>query len=241
MSGAKQQRIWEIDAFRGFLILCVVAAHSLYFGAFVLGLFRLPPLITFVISYGGALFVLLSGLSSTLGTHSVQRGLVVFTGGMILTVGSYIAVRMKLLEADMIIRYGVLHLLGTAMLLTPLLKRLPTWELGLLGLELVILGYLLDASPVIVESRLLFPLGFPYPGFTSGDYFPLAPHLGWYCLGIVLGRTLYREKKTLFPKVNEKSDPIRFFSFCGRNSLYIFILHLPAVGGIMMLLALLLH
>ena len=105
----------------------------------------------------------------------------------------------------------------------------------------VILGYLLDASPVIVESRLLFPLGFPYPGFTSGDYFPLAPHLGWYCLGIVLGRTLYREKKTLFPKVNEKSDPIRFFSFCGRNSLYIFILHLPAVGGIMMLLALLLH
>ena len=236
-----KQRIWEIDAFRGFLILCVIAAHSMFFGAYVLRLFSLPPLITFVIAYGGALFVLLSGLSSTLGTHSVQRGLVVFTGGMILTVGSYIAVQMKILESDMIIRYGVLHMLGTAMLLTPLLKRLPTWELAIFGLELVILGYLLDAVPVIVESHLLFPLGFPYLGFSSGDYFPLAPHLGWYCLGIVLGRTLYREKKTLLPRVNDKTGPIRFFSFCGRNSLYIFILHLPVVGGVMMLLALLLQ
>lgn len=234
-----KQRIWELDALRGFLILCVVIAHSLYFGAFVLGFFDLPPLITFVIGYGGALFVLLSGLSSTLGTHSVQRGLVVFTGGMILTLGSLIAVHWKILEPDMIIRYGVLHMLGTAMLLTPLLKRLPTWELLIFGVLVVILGYILDTHPVYSDSHLLFPFGVTYPGFSSGDYFPLAPHLGWYCLGIVLGRTLYREKKTLLPRVNEYAPPIRFLSFCGRNSLYIFILHLPVVGGVMMLLYLL--
>ena len=233
-------RIWEIDAVRGFLILCVIAAHSLFFGAEVLGLFNLPPLINFVIAYGGALFVLLSGLSSTLGTKSFDRGLIVFTGGMILTIGSYLAVRMEILDESMIIRYGVLHMLGTAMLLTPLLRRLPTWELAAFGLVVVVLGYYLEIEPVTVKSHLLFPLGFPYSGFSSGDYFPLAPHLGWYCLGMAAGRLLYREKTTLLPKVNERSAPVRFFTFCGRNSLYIFILHLPVVGGVMMLLAMLL-
>lgn len=237
----EKQRIWEIDALRGLLILCVIIAHSLFFGSEVLRLFDVPPLISFVIAYGGALFVLLSGLSSTLGTHSVQRGLVVFTGGMILTLGSVIAVYWKILEPDMIIRYGVLHMLGTAMLLTPVLRRLPTWELAIFGVLLVILGYILEASPIYSDSHLLFPLGITYLGFSSGDYFPLAPHLGWYCLGIVLGRILYKEKKTRLPQVNTYTVPIRFFSFCGRNSLYIFILHLPVVGGVMMLMALLLH
>jgi uncharacterized membrane protein len=240
MSAEGKKRIWEIDAVRGFLILCVIVAHSLFFGAEVLGLFTLSPLVSFVIGYGGALFVLLSGLSSTLGTRSFDRGLVVFTGGMILTVGSIVAVKLGILGEDMIIRYGVLHLLGTAMLLTPLLRRLPTWELAIFGLVVVVYGYILEAGPAVTESRLLFPLGLRYPGFSSGDYFPLAPHLGGYCLGMSLGRLLYREKRTLLPRVYQGAPLIRFFTFCGRNSLYIFILHLPVVGGVMMLLAMLL-
>ena len=199
--------------------------------------FTLPPLIAFVMQYGGLLFVVLSGLSSTLGRRSFRRGLTVFSGGMILTAGSLIAVHFGWLEEDMIIRFGVLHLLGFVMMLCPLLKKLPDPVLLGLGLTVIALGYWWEIRNVTVSTRLLFPLGLRYPGFSSGDYFPIAPHLGWFCLGIVLGRRLYAEKKTRLPGVNPETPVLRFFRWCGRNSLYIFILHLPLVGGLMMLLA----
>ena len=240
MSGSARSRIWEIDAIRGFLILCVILSHSLFYCSNLLRLFRIPSLVRYVMQYGGALFVILSGLSATLGSRSLRRGLMVFAGGMVLTLGSYAAVLLGWLPDDMIIRFGVLHLLGFAMILYPLLKKLPTPLLAVLGLLLVLVGYHLELADVTVETRLLFPLGLRYPGFSSGDYFPLAPHLGWFCLGIVLGRTLYPGKVTRIPAVNPQTPVLRFFTWCGRNSLYIFILHLPIVGGVMMLLSMVL-
>ena len=240
MSAPGKQRIWEIDAIRGFLILCVIASHTLFFSSYMLGLFRIPPVIEYVMQYGGALFVLLSGLSCTLGSNSLRRGVYVFVAGMILTVGSYIGVLLGWLGEDMVIRFGVLHLLGFAMMLAPILKKLPNWTLAVLGLALVVVGYWLEGQPPLVRTPLLFPLGLRYPGFSSGDYFPIAPHLGWFCLGIVLGRILYPTKRSLWPGPWETSLPIRFFCWCGRNSLYIFVLHLPLVGGIMTAISLLL-
>ncbi|MBQ2597499.1 MAG: DUF1624 domain-containing protein [Oscillospiraceae bacterium] len=230
-------RIWEIDALRGFLILCVIVSHSLVFSTSILGLFQLPTAIAYILQYGGALFVILSGLSCTLGTHSMQRGVMVFAGGMILTLGSYVGVLLGWLPEDMVIRFGVLHLLGFCMILSPLLKKLPNAVLVVYAAVLVVVGYWLDAQPPLVKTQFLFPLGLRAPGFTSGDYFPIAPHMGWFSLGIVLGRVIYAEKKTRFPHVSEENPFVRFFCFCGRNSLYIFILHLPIVGGVLYLIS----
>lgn len=229
-------RIWEIDALRGFLILCVIVAHTLYYSAYVLKLLSLPGIIRFVMQYGGTLFVILSGLSATLGRRSFRRGAMVFAGGMLLTLGSVVAVEQGWMEKSMVIRFGVLHLLGFCMLLYAQLKRLPKRVLLPMALLMIAVGLWLQLKPVIVETRLLFILGLRYQGFQSADYFPILPHLGWFCLGIVLGQTLYPEKKTLLPRVNAANPILRFFCWCGRNSLYIFILHLPLVGGIMMLL-----
>ncbi len=233
----KRGRIWEIDAIRGLLILCVIASHTLFYLAYVLGRFSLPPLIRFVMQYGGTLFVILSGLSATLGSRSFRRGLLVFAGGMVLTVGSLVGVQLGWLTEDMVIRFGVLHLLGFAMMVYPLLKKLPSPVLLGFGMAVLAMGYWFEFKPVTVETRWLFALGLRYPGFTSGDYFPIAPQLGWFCLGILLGRRFYPEKKTLLPAVNAETPILRFLRWCGRNSLYIFILHLPILGGIMMLLA----
>ena len=240
VSKEKKQRIWEIDALRGLLILCVIASHTLFYSSEILGLFELPPLISFVMQYGGLLFVILSGLSATLGSRSLQRGIFVFAAGMVLTLGSYAAVLTGILEQDMIIRFGVLHLLGVAMMLYPLLKKLTSPVLVLFGLAVVGIGYWIELSGLTVDTPLFFPLGLHNREFSSGDYFPMAPHLGWFSLGIVLGRVLYREKKTRLPGVDEKNPFVRFFSFCGRNSLYIFVLHLPIVGGVMFLISMLL-
>ena len=237
ITGIPRGRIWEIDAIRGLLILCVIASHTLYYASFILRRFTLPPLIEFVMQYGGLLFVVLSGLSATLGRRSFRRGLLVFAGGMVLTLGSLAAVHLGWLTEDMVIRFGVLHLLGFAMMIYPLLKKLPSPVLLGFGLAVLALGYWFQFRPVLTESRYLFALGLRYPGFSSGDYFPIAPHLGWFSLGIVLGRSLYAEKKTRLPQVNPETPILRFLRWCGRNSLYIFILHLPIIGAIMMLLA----
>lgn len=234
--GQPKARIWEIDALRGFLILCVILAHTLYYTSDILKLFKLPELVWFVIDYGGMLFVVLSGLSATLGSRSFRRGLLVFAGGMLLTLGSYAAVRLGFMKQSMIIRFGVLHLLGVVMMLYPLLKKLPNAVLLALGGNIVAVGLWIMLKPVRVPWNYLFPLGLHNTRFSSGDYFPLLPNLGWFCLGIVLGRRLYPEKRTLLPKLNAASPVLRFFCWCGRNSLYIFLLHLPLVGGLMLLL-----
>ena len=231
-----KSRIWEIDAIRGFLILCVIASHTLFYVSGVMGRFTLPDIVQFVMQHGGMLFVVLSGLSATLGSRSFRRGILVFAFGMVLTVGSIAAVALRMMNNTMIIRFGVLHLLGFAMMIYPLLKELPDRVLLPLGLLIVVVGLWFQLKPVLVSAKFLFPLGLRYAGFTSGDYFPILPHLGWFSLGIVLGRLLYREKSTRLPRVNTANPVLRFFCWCGRNSLYIFILHLPLVGGIMMLL-----
>ena len=232
----KNQRIWEIDALRGLLILCVIAAHALFYLSQIRRAFVLPPTAAFVIRYGGTLFVVLSGLSATLGSRSFRRGLTVFAGGMALTLGSLAAASFGWIEETMIIRFGVLHLLGFVMMVYPLLKKLPSPVLLAFGLAVIVVGYWLELDDVLVRSHILFPLGLRYVGFSSGDYFPIAPHLGWFCLGVVLGRSLYAEKRTRLPDVNAELPILRFLRFCGQNSLWIFILHLPVLGGLLLLL-----
>mgnify|MGYP005953942945 CR=1 FL=1 len=48
-------------------------------------------------------------------------------------------------------------------------------------------------------------------------------------LGAVIGRTAYRKKQSLLPRVNAANPVIRFFSFCGRHSLLIYMLHQPVL------------
>ncbi len=228
-------RIWELDAFRGLCILGVIAVHTVFDLRYFARLsFSLHPLFQAVMDYGGVLFVLLSGVCVTLGSHSVRRGLAVLACGLLITAVTEGMIALGLAGAEMHIYFGILHLLGVCMLLYPLYRRLPTWALAFLGAGIVVLGYWFRT--ITVSPRWLFPLGLCAPGFTAGDYFPLAPHLGWYMLGTVLGRTAYRERRTLLPRVPADCAPLRFLRWCGRQSLWIYLAHQPVVYGILTLI-----
>ena len=107
--------------------------------------------------------------------------------------------------------------------------------LVVLGVALVAVGVQFEMTRV--QQTWLFPLGLRSIGFSSSDYFPLLPHLGWFLLGAALGRALYKEKKTRLPWKGADSAPIRFFCLCGRQSIWIYMLHQPVLYGIVMLFA----
>ncbi len=229
-----KRRIWELDAFRGLCILGVIVVHTVFDLRYFVGLdFELHPLFRIVMDYGGVLFVLLSGICVTLGSHSVRRGLIVFGCGLAVSAVTEGMIFFGMADASVRIQFGVLHLLGVCMLLYPLYRRLPNPALALLGVAIVALGYWFRT--LTVGPEWLFPLGLCAPGFAAGDYFPLFPHLGWYMLGTLLGRTAYLDKKTLLPRVNTEAAAARFFSFCGRHSLWIYLIHQPVVYGALML------
>ena len=233
-----KQRIWELDAFRGLCILGMVLVHLIYDLVELYGIVRwsYPPAFSFIQSWGGVLFLLLSGVCVTLGSRSLRRGALVFACGLLVTAvtgGMYL---LGMADKSIIIWFGVLHCLGTCMLLWPLFRKLPLWALTVLGAALVLAG--LSLRGTVVSLPGLFPLGFVTADFASSDYFPLLPNLGFFLLGAVLGKTLYREKRTRFPQVNAAATPIRFLALCGRYSLHIYLLHQPVLTAVCLLLTL---
>lgn len=233
-----KSRIWELDALRGVCILCVIVVHFLFDLSFFGGLsLTLPAWYVFLQEYGGAIFVVLSGVCVTLGSKSIRRGLIVFACGMLITAVTYGMYRLGMSGADVVVKFGVLHLLGVCMLVYPAFKKLPPAALALLGLAIAITGYAIRG--VVVPQHWLFPLGLTYEGFTSSDYFPLFPQLGYFLIGAAIGKTAYREKKTLLPGSFQKTPVARFFCWCGRQSLFIYLLHQPIVYGLLELVLLL--
>lgn len=235
-----KKRIWELDAFRGLCILGMVLVHLVYDLVELYGILQwtYPPIFSFLKNWGGVLFLLLSGTCATLGSRHLRRGLVVLgcavlvtavTGGMIL-LGFH---------PSILISFGVLHCLGLCMLLWEPLRRLSTPVLALIGLVLVFLG--LYFRTVTVACPFLFPLGLVHPDFFSSDYFPLLPNLGFFLLGACLGRILYKDKTTRFPRVDPSTPVVAFLSACGKASLPIYLLHQPILAGVCYLLTLMIR
>ena len=231
-----KKRIWELDAFRGICILGVVIVHFVYdlVELYHIVQWSYPPVFSLVKNWGGVLFVLLSGVCVTLGRRSVRRGLIVLGCGLGITAVTYGMYRMGF-GIGIMIYFGVLHCLGTCMILWSVFKKCPNWLLLVLGVATIAFGLFLRSRPT-VEHVWLVPLGFFPPKFYTSDYFPLLPNLGYFLLGAAIGRTAYRNKESLLPMVNPKNVLVRFFSFCGRQSLVIYLAHQPILAGICMLL-----
>lgn len=232
-----KKRIWELDAFRGICILGVILVHLMYD---LVELYRIidwqyPDWFILIKDWGGILFLLVSGISATLGRHSVRRGLIVLLCGGIITAVTYCMYKYFHFTKDIIIYFGVLQCLGCCMILWWFFKRLPSWVLVILGCAMVVAGLYLN-TVILVDHPWLIPFGFLYPNFVTADYFPLLPHLGFFLLGAVLGRKLYADKQSLLPMVSPRNPIVGALCFCGRHSLWLYLLHQPLITGICMLL-----
>lgn len=220
-----QKRIWEIDLLRSIAIVLMIIFHTVY---------DLNAFLGIDVNYtsgfwywegkvSALLFIFLSGISSGFSRSHVKRGLITLALGLGISAVTYFVL------GDMYIRYGILHFLGTCMLLYPLLAPINPWVLAALSAGIAYLAG--PVRGVIVKTSLLLPLGLRYRGFATVDYYPLIPYLAVFLLGIIAYKLYYHKRRSLFAFSLEN----RFISWTSSKSLWIYVLHQPLVAGVIML------
>ena len=234
-------RYFTLDALRGFALINMVAYHFCYDLRYLYGL----PL-RFMDERSGFCwqqmicwtFILVSGASAALSRRPARRGMAVLGCGMLLTVVTF------LIMPGQRIVFGVLHLLGCAMLLTagllPLLQRLSP-AAGAAGSFLLFLGTRWISSgllfgvrifePGMVSTNLFAPLGIYGLGIFSADYFPVIP---WYFL-FLTGYFLFGVLRA-GGAGGLLSRKIPLLSAAGRHTLPVYLIHQPILMGICLLI-----
>ena len=198
----------------------MVVIHLLYDLTWLYPVLQLEasPLFLFLKEGGGVLFFLISGICVTLGRRGTRRGAVVLCCAVLVSVVTALA--------GMPVRFGVLHCLGLCMLLWGCFRPLGSRALCSFGMGFAALGFVF--GKVSVSAPFLYPLGLTAPGFSSADYFPVFPYLGFFLLGSSVGKKLYAQRQSLLPRL--AGHPVsRFFCFFGRHSLSVYLIHQPVL------------
>ena len=198
----------------------MIAVHLIYDLTEIYCIFPCyPPAVLFLKNWGGVAFFLLSGICATLGRSSLRRGLTVLSCGVLVSAVTGVA--------GSPVRFGVLHCLGSCMLLWVWFRKLPQTMLLYLALASVAAGAVFERVPVSVP--FLYPLGLISSDFSSADFFPFFPYFGFFLAGACFGQRFYTARRSLLPRLSFTGNASRIFRFCGRNSLLLYLLHQPVL------------
>lgn len=238
-------RVHFLDTLRGFAIIYVMLYHLLYdliyFGGislpfFFTGWWEAVHKLFLVILFG------ISGICAGFSKNVLRRGATLYLLGELLTL--FTAAFMP----DNVIVFGVLSCFGTIMLIygviSPVLKKIPNIVIFVVFtlLSVIFIDFYRTDSLYFLFGRLrlnvpdslewLYPIGITYDGFHSADYFPLAPY-GF----IFLAGTAFSDyvKSGALPKFFYRTR-LPVINFCGKHSLWFYIIHQPLLLGLVYLL-----
>lgn len=243
----EKTRLHLLDALRGFLMINMIAYHGMWnlvnlFGIEA-GWYAGTPKYLWqqFICWS---FILLSGFCWSMSRSHVRRGLLVFGGGLLVSLVTCI-----LMPENRII-FGILTCIGSCVLLMvpleKLLKRIPAGigaavsfalflllrncPKGTLGFEKLVIC---DLPDWLYRNYLTAYLGFPHQGFFSTDYFSLLPWVFLFITGYFLYRITSAKgwNKKLFA-----CGQLPLLNLIGRNSLLVYLLHQPVLYGLGMLI-----
>ncbi|MGB9201147.1 heparan-alpha-glucosaminide N-acetyltransferase [Methanobacterium sp.] len=234
MERSLNERFWEVDSLRGLAILMMITYHFIFDLTFF-GIFSFDinsGFWWFFARVTALTFIFLMGVSLTLSSNRSQmrvegilfkkyfkRGLKIFSLGLLITAATWIFIPQEF------IIFGVLHFIGISIILAyPFLKRK---VLNLfLGISFIIGGIYL--GNFTFDFSWLVWLGFIPNTLQTVDYFPLLPWFGVVLIGLFFGGILYKNYKRQFKLPDlSKNYFIKTFSFLGRNSLIIYLIHQP--------------
>ena len=234
------RRYGLIDTLRGFWLLNMIAFHLCYDIFVIYGYDSIWYAHTGVVIWERFIcvsFILLSGISLHFSQHPFRRGIIINLAGFLITAVTFFAM------PSQVVWFGVLNLIGTAMIITAALRFLLDRINPYLGAAMSLLtfavfygvphryigffGWKIWTVPAFFyRFKYAAFLGFPSDGFHSSDYFPL---IAWICI-FVLGYYLWSivmrwHKEEWFRK---GFVPL---SFLGRHSLLIYLLPQPVLMG----------
>lgn len=224
-----RERVYALDTLRGLMILLMVGHHLLYDLAY---LFGMPewlvdnPFIAVASPLGAGLFIAMSGATASISRSNWKHGL------RILLAAAVVSIATGIFDRDAMIWFGILHFLGVSALLyaaiRPFWKRIPRPIVPAICGALFVLSLLLRTA-IPHGPWYTVPLGFVPEGLGMMDYFPLLPWFPVYLFGTWLG-----------PVIFEHRLPEAFYRFrndflekCGRWSIWIYLIHQPAMLAVL--------
>jgi len=226
----------ELDILRGFSLLLMVFYHLTY-DLVLFELIRLPFWEGFwwwLPRCVAAAFVLVAGISLALRKarrgdeygHFLIRGLTLLGVAAGVTTVSYLA-----FGSQEFVFFGVLHLIAFATLVSyPLLGR-PVLS--------AVLGVFILAAGLTLGERRYSGLALAWLGLRPesrfpADYLPVLPWYAWFLFGIALAALLCPKGERRFnpPRIITDAAPARALAWLGRHTLVIYLVHLPALYGI---------
>lgn len=234
-----KQRLHLLDLIRGITLVSMMLYHAAWnlkylFGVSIPWYSRLPgQLWQQSICWT---FIILSGFCWSLSRGHLRRGLVIFGGGVLVSLVT------GLVMPENRILWGILTCTGSCVLilipLEPLLKKLPA-PAGLIGSFALFcffrntsrgtLGFGITLPDFLYRNLFTAWLGFPAADFFSTDYFPLIPWLFLFIFGYFLFRFL--SERDLIERLFSRGQ-LPVLNWLGRHSLIVYLLHQPIIYGI---------
>lgn len=219
-------RIWELDFFRGIALLLMTYFHVLYDLSEIYGYgINYNSGVNYIIGKTSAvLFIFISGVSCSLSRNNVKRGFKTFILGIIITLATWS------FDSRFVILFGILHFLGLCMMLSVIFVKLN--HLLLWGAGLMFYIFALVIKDISVPYDYLALIGLKSDNFISSDYYPLIPWMGVFFFGLGTGKIIYSQRKSIFG-FDLKENMV---SRAGRHTLLYYILHQPIIIGVIALL-----
>ena len=175
------------------------------------------------------LFLALCGISCSFSKSNFKRGFKVLIAGFIVTVATTIISLVS--GEDLYIIFGILSTLAVSILMVAVVEKYfnNKWVYLTIGIILILWGFLIHwwDVPRINSITEIGPfelveiiLGYKLFG---ADCFGLLPCAGVVFVGMFIGKTIYKDRKSIMPKLDGKWKLP--FTFIGNNALLIYLLH----------------
>ena len=194
------------------------------------GTFEISAFPRFVIEYlqplGVDTFFVISGIACMFTRSGKKSVLRLFIAALIVAAFTY-GLSLWTGDPTRFIRFGVLMCYAFCHLIYEfLLKKRSNEFLFIIASISFVIGYYIRYHGVpAMRIPIFYIFGVPQIGDQSSDFWPILPMLGWFLLGVVIGRKYYSDKKTLLPyKWPDKlTKPLQFL---GRYSGIIYVSHI---------------
>jgi len=234
-------RVALVDIARTVALLAMVVFHFTYdlelFGFAERGTMMRTEWVLFAQGIAGS-FIFLSGISLVLASQNgpiarsayLKRLSMIGIAAAAVTAGTYVAM------GSAFVRFGILHLLFSASVLGLLALYRPFWITGFIGAAIVALPHMSN-WPLLNDAAWLW-LGktiAPQPAMV--DYVPILPWFGVFLLGMSLAQFIANLGRwsSIASLLDPSAPLVRVFSWPGKHSLSIYLIHQPVLFGLVYL------